>query len=106
MNRTEITGFLRYLSAHDPYVVVDPISVQAWQDALSDDITADFARRFVARHYGNADAPRLTAGSVNVAWRAPMRDKSLDELLESKREAVPMPSWFREQFLQQSQVDA
>ena len=97
MKRTDITEFLHYLRAHDPYLEVDPYQVQAWADALDPAITVDFARKYAGRHYGQPDAPRLTPGGMNAAWRRRKADKALVEIGQAEKQATPMPDWFREQ---------
>ena len=98
MNRAEVAVLLSVLSVHEPYVTNDSIAVQTWLDTLDADMTAEFARHQIAYHYSQPDAPRLTCGGLNAAWRRLQKpDPALLALEHDKAEAVPMPSWFREQ---------
>lgn len=97
MTRNEISVLLSVIAVHDPYMVNDSIALQAWADALKSDITAEFARSFVAAHYGKPDAPRLTVGVLNAAWANRQPDYTLTALGQQAAVSVPAPSWFREQ---------
>ena len=98
MNRAEVAVMLSVLSVHEPYTTNDSIAVQTWLDTLDADMTAEFARHQIAYHYGQPDAPRLTCGGLNAAWRRLQQpDPTLLALEQAQADAVPMPSWFRAQ---------
>jgi hypothetical protein len=69
MEITEVRVLLEFVKAHEPTLIVDNLSAQAWMDAL-DDMPAGFARTHIAHHYSRPDVPRLTVGALNAAWRA------------------------------------
>lgn len=98
MELAEVRVMLEVIKAHEPTLTADNLTAQAWADALVPEIPAAFARQYIARHYSKADAPRLTAGSLNNAWKHSQGlDPTLQALRAASRKSVPMPDWFKEQ---------
>jgi hypothetical protein len=99
MTREEVAVLLAVLSVHEPFLTNDSVAVATWMDTLDAEITAEFARHHVAYHYSQPDAPRLTCGGLNAAWRKLQRpDPTILAIEEAQADAVPMPDWFRQQF--------
>jgi hypothetical protein len=77
MNRSEVAQLFAYACLFDSRLQADEGKILAWNEALYDDITFEFAKRFVSVHYSNDDKV-IAPVYINKAW---LRD------VEREREA-------------------
>jgi len=63
----EIAAMLLFASTLDYRLNNEPDTVQAWMLVLDQDMSADWASRFVRQHYRTTQAA-LTPAIVNTAW--------------------------------------
>jgi hypothetical protein len=97
MNKEQIAGMLTWINRHDSFVIADPVTVNAWHDVLKYSITAEWCKEYLINYYSRADPPRITAGAINEAWLRQLDGNAVIECRESKRNAVPMPDYIKEQ---------
>jgi hypothetical protein len=69
MNGTDVASMMEYLKAFEPYLSIDEIQVAAWSESLLPTMDAQWARAFIAKHYSETDASRLSPGILNRGWR-------------------------------------
>jgi hypothetical protein len=71
MNQTEIVKMLTFMKPHEPYMVVDDVTVMSWAAVLNKnapDLSAAWLYEFVADYYGTNEGG-LTAAKVCEGWR-------------------------------------
>jgi hypothetical protein len=94
MNLVEVTAMLEWVSRHDNYLVVDELTVMAWNDVLYTDIDSNWAREYLVDYFRKAEPKRLSAGLINEAW---LRNKERNKATQiDPASATPMPEWFRQ----------
>jgi hypothetical protein len=96
MNKEQIAGMLEWINRHDPFIVVDPLTVNAWHDVLKNTITAEWCKGFLISYYAKPNAPRITVGIINEAWSRRKENAAIQELQEAAANAVPMPQYMRQ----------
>lgn len=69
MITTDVAFLMEYLKAFEPYLSVDEIQVAAWSESLLPTMDPAWARTFIAKHYAQTDADRMSPGILNRGWR-------------------------------------
>ena len=67
MNRSEVAQLFAYACLFDARLQADEGKILAWNEALYDDITFEFAKRFVSVHYSNDDKV-IAPVYINKEW--------------------------------------
>lgn len=106
MNKEQIAGMLTWINRHDSFVIADPVTVNAWHDVLNPSITAEWCKDFLISYYSRPISTRLTAGVINEAWSRLKETNAITNLYESRRNAVPMPQYVKDQLAQLTQGKA
>jgi hypothetical protein len=106
MNKQEIAGMLEWISRHDPFIVVDPLTVNAWHDVLRGTITAEWCKEFLIAYYAKPSQPRITVGIINEAWSRRNEKAAINELQNAAANAVAMPHYVRQQLRQMTEGKA
>lgn len=86
MNRSEVAQLFAYACLFDSRLQADEGKILAWNEALYNDITFEFAKRFVSVHYSNDDKV-IAPVYINKEWlrhveREREKKKTQDYMLE------------------------